>query len=578
MKKHLLLGMALFFAGAISAQVIFLGLSPSNVAGAYEMTYGDPGSAWGNPDFGLPANSVTGDLVAFETDSIACGPATNGAAIAGNIAVVYRGDCQFGVKVQNAESAGAIACVIINNVPGAPAGMQGGTAGPTVGIPAIMISDLDGAILMAEMLNGTVNVFIGNKLEYFSDDLGVKKSQVLRPIYSSIPSAIATDGSEYQVDLVAYGYNYGSSDQIDVKLNAIIELNGTEVYNETSTTADILSGDSLLFSLPSFAPPLWAEGYYTLSYSISSDVADEYTADDGLESDFVISPTNLSYANIDETTMLPSNLSGTRIVDGQGELIPHYTSCINFRDPNASRLAPRSISFSSSKGSDAVDSSLMGEQIQIEIYEYNDIFVDINDAGYTNPIDDENLIMLGQYEYSSDAAGEVITANFEYNEIVALEDNQRYLFCVNTFNESVYFGHDASRDYTYSRDYYLQPLFPIGSTGVFNPNGFGPETVPGVTVGFIDASSVSLKQEKLAINMNAYPSPASDILNVDFKTNEVNKVELVNMMGQTVVSQNVSQNAKTANISVGGVGNGVYIVKAYLTNNMTHTMQVVVNH
>jgi len=220
----------------------------------------------------------------------------------------------------------------------------------------------------------------------------------------------------------------------------------------------------------------------------------------------------------------------------------------------------------------------MGEQIQIEIYEYNDIFVDINDAGYTNPIDDENLIMLGQYEYSSDAAGEVITANFEYNEIVALEDNQRYLFCVNTFNESVYFGHDASRDYTYNRGYYLQPLFPIGSTGVFNPNGFGPETVPGVTVGFIDAASVSLKQEKLAINMNAYPSPASDILNVDFKSNEVNKVELVNMMGQTVVSQNVSQNAKTANISVGGVGNGVYIVKAYLTNNMTHTMQVVVNH
>jgi len=78
--------------------------------------------------------------------------------------------------------------------------------------------------------------------------------------------------------------------------------------------------------------------------------------------------------------------------------------------------------------------------------------------------------------------------------------------------------------------------------------------------------------------MNAYPSPASDILNVDFNNNEVNKVELVNMMGQTVVSQNVTNTSETAKMNVAGVENGVYIVKVYLDNNMTHTMQVVVNH
>ena len=543
------------------------------------MTYGEPGSSWGNPDLGLPANSVENELVLFETDSTACVTATNTAELAGKIAVVYRADCEFGDKVMNAEAAGAIACVIINNVPGAPISMGAGVKGPNVGIPAVMISDVDGATLVAEMMNGPVTVFIGNKLGYFSNDLGLKISSILRPVYSSIPSAIATDGTEYQIDLEAYGFNYGSNDQTDVKLNAVITFNGTEVYNETSSGVSIISGDSALFTLPVFAPASWTEGYYSLEYYVIGDVADDYDFDNTLESDFVISDSKLAYAKFDETTMLPSGLSGLRPVDASGNAIAHYSSCIAFQDENASRLAPQSISFSSSKGSAAADPSLIGEEVLVQVYSYDDVFVDMNDANYSNPIGSYAELMLGSYQYSADLQSEVVTAMFDNEDIIALQDNQRYLFCVNTFNAEVYFGHDASRDYTYNRDYYLQPMTVTeGGAGSFNPNGFGAETVSGVTVSFIDAASVSLKEEKLAIKMNAYPSPASDILNVDFNNNEVNKVELVNMMGQTVVSQNVTNTSETAKMNVAGVENGVYIVKVYLDNNMTHTMQVVVNH
>ncbi|WP_107039222.1 T9SS type A sorting domain-containing protein [Brumimicrobium mesophilum] len=579
MKKTLLLGVALLFTMAINAQVIFSGISPAAIQGNYGMTYGEPGSSWGNPDLGIPANSVEDELALYETDSTACTAATNAAALAGKIAVVYRADCEFGDKVMNAEAAGAIACVIINNVPGAPISMGAGVNGPSVGIPAVMISDVDGATLVAEMQNGPVTVFIGNKLGYFSNDLGLKISSILRPTYSSIPSAIATDGTEYQVDVEAYGFNYGSLDQTDVTLNAIITLNGSEVYNETSAPVSIDSGDSALFSLPSFAPATWTEGYYSLEYYVTSDVSDDYDFDNTLESDFVISDSKLAYANIDETTMMPSELSGLRPIDASGNAIPHFSSCITFQDENASRLAPQSISFSASKATSATDPSLIGEELLIQVYTWDDVFVDLNDPGFTNPIGSYAEIMLGDYEYTADIPGEVVTASFDNNDIVALQDNQRYLFCVNTFNAELYFGHDASRDYTYNRDYYVQPLFPIeANPGSFNPNGFGPETVPGVTVSFIDANTVNLKNEKLAIKMNAYPSPASDILNVDFNSNEVNKVELINMMGQTVVSQNVSNNVETTTMDVAGVENGVYIVKVYLDNNMTHTMQVVVNH
>jgi hypothetical protein len=54
---------------------------------------------------------------ATAADSLACNAVTSD--VNGKIAVLYRGDCQFGVKAKNAQDAGAIAVIIINNVPGA---------------------------------------------------------------------------------------------------------------------------------------------------------------------------------------------------------------------------------------------------------------------------------------------------------------------------------------------------------------------------------------------------------------------------------------------------------------------------
>lgn len=577
MKKLLLLGFGVLMAGVINAQVIFSGVSPAEIQGNYALEYA---TGWG-ADLEVPANAVEETLVLYETDTLGCDPATNDADLLGKIAVLYRGDCEFGSKGLSAQNAGAIACVIINNQPGGPVGMAAGTQGPNVTIPVVMISDIDGATIVNEMANGPVTVFIGNKAGYYADDLGLTKAQILRPRYSSVPSMIATNGTEYDLNLGGTVYNYGSNDQTAVTLQAIITYNGTEIYNEISTAEDMISGDSLVVTLPDFAPATWGEGYYKLVYKTTADAfTDEYDFDNEIESDFVISATDLSYAKIIDTTMLPNSSGGIRPVDGSGNAIPNYSSCIHFKDPNASRLAASAITFSAIKGSDAADTSLAGEEILLQIYTYDDVFTDMNDAGFSNPIQNFSDHVTQNYSFPSDyAGGEVITVDFDLENIVALEDDQRYMFCVTTFNEELYFGSDPDRDYTANRDFYMQPLFPIeAGSGNFNPNGFGPESVPGISVSFISSAQVSLKEEQLAINMNAYPSPASDVLNIDFKQNEVNKVELVNMMGQTVVAQDVASNANTTALDVAGVENGVYIVKVYLTNNMTHTMQVVVNH
>ncbi|GAA4352815.1 hypothetical protein GCM10023185_12840 [Hymenobacter saemangeumensis] len=76
--------------------------------------------------------------------------------LTGKIAVIYRGNCGFTVKVKEAQNRGAIAVLMINNQPGEPIGM-GGTDN-TITIPAVMISQDNGVIITNAMASGTVNV------------------------------------------------------------------------------------------------------------------------------------------------------------------------------------------------------------------------------------------------------------------------------------------------------------------------------------------------------------------------------------------------------------------------------------
>ncbi len=88
------------------------------------------------------------------TTSDACEPP---AAIAGRIAVIDRGTCTFVIKVKNAQNAGAIGCVLVNNVAGT---FSPGGSDPTITIPTIAILQSDGAALKTAIAGGPTTVTI----------------------------------------------------------------------------------------------------------------------------------------------------------------------------------------------------------------------------------------------------------------------------------------------------------------------------------------------------------------------------------------------------------------------------------
>lgn len=103
--------------------------------------------------FGAQSFNITGAMVRAldagtgPTTFDGCTALTNAAAVAGKIAMVDRGACNFSVKAKNAQNAGAIG-VLIGNVassgnPETPPGMGGTDATVTVGVLSVGFSDAE---------------------------------------------------------------------------------------------------------------------------------------------------------------------------------------------------------------------------------------------------------------------------------------------------------------------------------------------------------------------------------------------------------------------------------------------------
>lgn len=138
--------------------------------------------AVGEADFGpkLDKSPVTGQIaqVALQSDSpgSACTPfnAANTEAVRRKIALVSRGTCGFAVKVKNAQDAGAIGVIVADNAPGPVVGMGG--ADPAITIPAVRVTQADGALIAASLTKpngntaGTVGKFERSKTSLIGAD------------------------------------------------------------------------------------------------------------------------------------------------------------------------------------------------------------------------------------------------------------------------------------------------------------------------------------------------------------------------------------------------------------------------
>jgi hypothetical protein len=141
-------------------------ISPADIAGNYQFS----APAWG-ADY--QQGTAYGQLVLANDGSanptLGCGAFINAAAMAGNIAVIDRGNCEFGNKAVNAQNAGAIAAIIVNNVAGV-IDMGAGAQSGNVTIPTIMVSQADGNLIKQRINQGLAPMaLLGQRDEWIQE-------------------------------------------------------------------------------------------------------------------------------------------------------------------------------------------------------------------------------------------------------------------------------------------------------------------------------------------------------------------------------------------------------------------------
>ncbi|WP_303311864.1 M36 family metallopeptidase [Hymenobacter sp. BT730] len=142
--------MYLFTAAPPKLQVT----APAAIAGSYYMAE----SGFSTANKLVNKGPISGQVVRFDdagTNPVthqACTTPVSAAALSGKIVLIDRGNCDFVTKVKQAQTAGAKAVIVVNNVAGSP-GVMGGTDN-TITIPAIMVSQEDGALLVGQLANG----------------------------------------------------------------------------------------------------------------------------------------------------------------------------------------------------------------------------------------------------------------------------------------------------------------------------------------------------------------------------------------------------------------------------------------
>ncbi len=580
MKKALLSLTLVLSAAAASAQVIVAGVSPQNIVANYNHSWADPAGGWGTPDFNIPGTFVEDTLMIVDDGSTGtnaqgnpvsaegCNPLIND--LTGKIAVIYRNTCEFGLKAFNAQNAGAVGVIVINRNPNEWINMGAGADGANVTIPVVMLDINDGQTIVAEMQNGPVVMFLGNKTGLFANDIALSSGAALAPKGGMVHSLLAQNGTEFNFDLGARVYNPGNQAQANVSLNAkVTDPSGAIVYDNTVSGLSINSADSSdvypggASTFPNFSLSSYPAGTYTVTYTADLGGTDEYSDDNVLTFTFSINDSVFSYTNVDPATgsMKANNFYRP------GTNNQTYSVCTVINDPNASRTAATGVYFAATKATGSTP--LDGEEIALYLYKWEDAFTDLNDANLAfNTLTE---VASGFYYYPGDLQGDIVYGAF--NTPVVLTDNERYLACAQTVNLELYLGY-GDQNYTWNTDLYLQPMFPNESDGTYYAIGFGSDLPSALGVALVDANSIGLAEVN-TVEGSAYPNPANDKVTVSIEAEGAATLNVTDVSGKTVMTSSINLTAGKSDVNISVLEAGMYIFNVALENGKVAQFNVV---
>jgi len=310
----------------VGTRVSVTGPSTASVLGDKQFTIANDGSGAGSP-WGRAVTSAPGpvidvpiQMVALGGDTIVATTPLAGGSFSGKIAVIYRGVSEFGHKALQAQNAGAVACVIVNNVPGGPVGMAAGTEGPSVtSIPVVMISKEDGDLICGQYRAGVaISMTITNWGSGKVNDLGFVPGGLSMWHAFAVPADQLSSGTPNAYKAVdgAFVANYGSASGAGVSLSSEMKFtptggSATSLHTSTVTLGAFAVADSIIamFDTLSTATNVYSiaattTGRFDQTYTINA-TTDDYLGNNVATNTFYATDSLYSKGRYDFTNKKP---------------------------------------------------------------------------------------------------------------------------------------------------------------------------------------------------------------------------------------------------------------------------------
>jgi hypothetical protein len=585
--------------------------APGSVAKALNFTISNDG---GSTDWGaqIPNNNSMLNLELVKADPYdVCATITNGPSLAGKIALVERGNCEFGAKAYAVQLKNAVACIIVNNVNGGPVGMGAGAQGVNVNIPVIMISKDDGAALVAAMSGNTVKMSLtkwgnGNMHDVGFVDRGLSLWHNFAIPYHQMDVASVAKNAYKGINGAVIA-NFGSSNETGIVVKAKVTWtpdggSPVTVIEDSVTRAAFGVGDSIItpfvdnpYSLVGLTG--YALGRYDVQYTLRMDNSDDFPNDNSASYSFYVTSSLLAKGRYDFAkgqSFMSSYIGFTTPTDYMmGNL--HYIAKKDYQF--------RNVQFSISKGS-ATDNDLSTvNPVNIWLYKWVD---GSNGQPADNVIQQGETSIVGaaSHEFKSgDTSGHVFTVDIadaqDKNKPSISADDSWYWVAADV-PSGMYIGVDGESNMqprTYFRakatnsflDYYTilfggaqsaftnasdEPtMYPFerGENGV-DSSRFSEQKkgiIPALPINMsIFPVSVSNTVAAQSFDISLYPNPASDVLNVSVKLEKKAAkayYSIVDGLGRSVkreVRENVQNDTYSVTVSDLPAGQYYFTVNA----------------